>query len=72
MLKCNISIIADDNIWKCNGGPPDLSFVFISDNKFIPTEVSTSTLRIPFKVKCYWVFFRLINYKGAVCSEFAL
>ena len=47
-------------------------FVFASENRFIPTEVSTSTLRIPYKVKCYCYFSRLINYKGAVCSEFAL
>ena len=34
----------------------DISLVFASDNKFIPTEVSTSTLRIPFKVKFYCFF----------------
>ena len=44
MLKHNISIIADDNIWNCDGGPPDISFVFTGENRFIPTEVSTSTL----------------------------
>ena len=43
LLKRNISIISADNIWNCHDSATDIAFIFGGDNKFIPTEVSTST-----------------------------
>ena len=64
MLKCNITIISDDNIWNCDGGPTDITFVYVGDNRFIATDVSTSMLTIHFQVKCLLFFFRF----PTVCS----
>ena len=46
MLKCNISIIAHDEIWNCDDQSTDIAFVYVGGNKCIPTEVSTSMLRL--------------------------
>ena len=43
LLKRNISIISADNIWNCCDSATDIAFIFGGDDKFIPTEVSTST-----------------------------
>ena len=58
MLKQNITIISDDNIWNCDGGLTDISFVYVGDNRFIATNVSTNMLTIHFQVKCLLFFFR--------------
>ena len=42
LLKRNISIILVDNIWNCRDAPTDITFIYGSDNKFIPAEVSRS------------------------------
>ena len=43
LLKRNISIISTDNIWNCQDSATDIAFIFGGEDKFIPTEVSTST-----------------------------
>ena len=61
MLKHNVTIICNDNIWNCDGGPTDITFVYVGDNQFITTDVSTSMLKIPFQVKCLLFCFRCLK-----------
>ena len=42
LLKRNILIISADNIWNCQDSATDIAFIFGGEDKFIPTEVSTS------------------------------
>ena len=42
LLKRNISIISADNIWNYHDPTTDITFIFRGDDRFIPTEVSTS------------------------------
>ena len=43
LLKRNILIISTDNIWNCQDSATDIAVIFRGEDKFIPTEVSTST-----------------------------
>ena len=43
LLKRNTLIISEDNIWNCWDSATDIAFIFGGEDKFIPTEVSTST-----------------------------
>ena len=56
LLKRNILIISADNIWNCQDSATDIAFIFGEEDKFIPTEVSTSTICITFNVYCSFTF----------------
>ena len=49
MLKQNISVISNDNIWNCEDHLTHIGLVY-TFGKFLPTEVSTSMFLILFDV----------------------
>ena len=61
LLKRNILIISADNIWNCHDLATDIAFVFGGEDKFIPTEVSTSMFVSMFVVTLHLLVFISFN-----------